>query len=50
MTIEQRIGRIHRIGQTRDVFIFNLAARGTLEEQVLQDTRRKDQYVRAGRR
>jgi superfamily II DNA/RNA helicase len=24
MSIEQRIGRIHRIGQTRDVFIFNL--------------------------
>jgi superfamily II DNA or RNA helicase len=36
MTIEQRIGRIQRIGQTRDVFIFNLAARGTLEEQVLR--------------
>jgi len=36
MTIEQRIGRIHRIGQARDVFIFNLAARGTLEEQVLK--------------
>jgi SNF2 family DNA or RNA helicase len=36
MTIEQRIGRIHRIGQTRDVFVFNLATRGTLEEQVLK--------------
>jgi superfamily II DNA or RNA helicase len=36
MTIEQRIGRIHRIGQSRDVFIFNLAVRGTLEEQVLR--------------
>jgi SNF2 family DNA or RNA helicase len=36
MTIEQRIGRIHRIGQTRDVFIFNLAASGTLEEQILR--------------
>jgi superfamily II DNA/RNA helicase len=35
MAIEQRIGRIHRIGQTRDVFIFNLALRGTLEERVL---------------
>jgi superfamily II DNA or RNA helicase len=35
MTIEQRIGRIHRIGQTREVFIFNLAVRGTVEEQVL---------------
>ena len=36
MAIEQRIGRLHRIGQTRDVFIFNLVARGTLEERILQ--------------
>ena len=36
MSIEQRIGRIHRIGQTRDVFIFNLVVRGTLEEHVLR--------------
>lgn len=35
MTIEQRIGRIHRIGQTRDVFIFNLAIKDTLEDKVL---------------
>jgi len=36
MAIEQRIGRLHRIGQTREVFIFNLVAGGTLESQVLQ--------------
>ena len=36
MAIEQRIGRIHRIGQTREVFIFNLVVRGTLEEYVLR--------------
>jgi len=36
MIIEQRIGRIHRIGQQREVFIFNLAVRGTVEEQVLR--------------
>ena len=30
MRIEQRIGRIHRIGQKRDVFIFNLCAQGTV--------------------
>ncbi|MBF0286636.1 MAG: DEAD/DEAH box helicase family protein [SAR324 cluster bacterium] len=36
MMIEQRIGRIHRIGQTREVFIFNFAVLGTLEEQVLR--------------
>jgi superfamily II DNA or RNA helicase len=35
MAIEQRIGRIDRIGQNREVFVFNLVARGTLEEQVL---------------
>jgi SNF2 family DNA or RNA helicase len=35
MRIEQRIGRLHRIGQTRDVFIFNLSVRETLEDQIL---------------
>ena len=35
MAIEQRIGRIDRIGQHREVFVFNLVTRGTLEEQVL---------------
>jgi superfamily II DNA or RNA helicase len=35
MAIEQRIGRIDRIGQEREVFVFNLVMRGTLEEQVL---------------
>jgi superfamily II DNA or RNA helicase len=36
MAIEQRVGRIDRIGQTREVFVFNLVARGTVEEQVLR--------------
>ena len=35
MAIEQRIGRIDRIGQDREVFVFNLVTRGTLEEQML---------------
>lgn len=35
MAIEQRIGRIHRIGQTREVFIFNLALRDTVEDHLL---------------
>jgi superfamily II DNA or RNA helicase len=35
MSIEQRIGRIDRIGQQREVFVFNLVTRGTLEEQIL---------------
>lgn len=33
--IEQRIGRIHRIGQQREVFIFNLALKGTVEDKIL---------------
>lgn len=36
MTIEQRIGRIHRIGQLREVFIFNLVVRDTVEDHVLK--------------
>lgn len=36
MSIEQRIGRVHRIGQTREVFVFNLVVQDTLEEYVLK--------------
>ena len=36
MVVEQRIGRIHRIGQTREAHIINFAARGTVEAHVLQ--------------
>ncbi|GED13372.1 ATP-dependent helicase [Aneurinibacillus migulanus] len=35
MRVEQRIGRIHRLGQTRDVYIYNLATQGTIEEKIL---------------
>src|SRR5207245_4587811 len=33
---EQRSGRLHRIGQTRDVHIVNLGAAGTIESYILQ--------------
>jgi len=36
MRIEQRIGRIHRLGQTRDVFIYNLSTSGTIESYILE--------------
>jgi len=36
MQIEQRLGRIHRIGQTHDVVLTNLVARGTIEERILE--------------
>jgi superfamily II DNA or RNA helicase len=36
MLIEQRIGRLHRIGQRRDVFVFNLVVAGTLEEELIR--------------
>ncbi|MDQ3398920.1 MAG: SNF2-related protein, partial [Deinococcota bacterium] len=35
MRIEQRVGRLSRIGQSRDVHVFNLAGAGTLEEDIL---------------
>src|SRR5439155_9121588 len=36
MRIEQRIGRLSRVGQPREVHIFNLVAPGTIEETLLQ--------------
>jgi len=39
--IEQRVGRIHRIGQTRPVEIFNLTAEGTVEDYILDVLDRK---------
>ena len=36
MAIEQRIGRIDRIGQVREVFVFNLVTAGTIEDAVLR--------------
>jgi SNF2 family DNA or RNA helicase len=35
MRIEQRIGRLSRIGQTHDVYVFNLVAADTVESAVL---------------
>jgi len=35
MKIEQRVGRIHRFGQTREVFVFNLCTAGSLEDRIL---------------
>ena len=35
MRIEQRIGRVHRLGQERPVHVVNLAAEGTVESYVL---------------
>jgi SNF2 family DNA or RNA helicase len=41
MVVEQRIGRLHRIGQKREVHIVNLAAEGTIESYILQLLDRK---------
>jgi SNF2 family DNA or RNA helicase len=35
MRVEQRIGRVHRLGQTQDVQIYNLSTRGTIEEHIV---------------
>jgi len=36
MRVEQRIGRVHRLGQTKDVHIYNLCTLGTIEEHILR--------------
>ncbi len=36
MRLEQRIGRIHRLGQTREVFIYNLFIQNTVEEHLIR--------------
>jgi len=41
MRIEQRVGRIHRVGQTKEVEIFNLSAEGTVEDYILDILDRK---------
>ena len=41
MAIEQRIGRIHRVGQKRTVHVYNLAAKNTVEYYILDLLDRK---------
>ncbi|MET3699212.1 helicase-like protein [Bacillus oleivorans] len=36
MRLEQRIGRIHRLGQEHDVKIYNFATKNTVEEHILK--------------
>jgi SNF2 family DNA or RNA helicase len=35
MQIEQRLGRLHRVGQEHEVLLTNLVARGTIEQRIL---------------
>ncbi len=35
MAVEQRIGRLDRIGQARDMYIYSFATKGTMEEHVV---------------
>ncbi|GLG00947.1 putative ATP-dependent helicase YqhH [Alicyclobacillus hesperidum subsp. aegles] len=36
MRLEQRIGRIHRLGQSEECHVFNLATRDTIEQHIVQ--------------
>ncbi|MCA1961051.1 MAG: DEAD/DEAH box helicase [Desulfomonile sp.] len=36
MEIEQRIGRVHRIGQEREVQVYNFCAAGSVEDHILE--------------
>jgi hypothetical protein len=35
MQIEQRVGRLHRVGQKQEVVLTNLVTRGTIEQRIL---------------
>lgn len=35
MRVEQRIGRVHRLGQKNDVHIYNFSTSGTIEEHII---------------
>src|SRR5437899_4352880 len=39
--LEQRIGRVHRMGQTRPVQVIHLLTKGTIEERVWETMRLK---------
>ena len=41
MKIEQRIGRLHRIGQKKEVMIYNLCTAGSIEDSILDILDRK---------
>src|SRR5687768_10879813 len=41
MKVEQRIGRVHRMGQTREVIVTSYTLQGTLEDQLLELLERK---------
>ncbi|WP_069791009.1 helicase-related protein (plasmid) [Cyanobacterium sp. IPPAS B-1200] len=45
--LEQRMGRIHRIGQTKDVYVFNFVAINTVEGNVLNKLLRKLEEIKA---
>ena len=44
--LEQRMGRIHRYGQTKDCYIFNFVSTNTVEGQVLSKLHAKLQEIR----
>jgi SNF2 family DNA or RNA helicase len=41
MKVEQRIGRVHRMGQTKDVEVTSYTLQGTIEDQLLELLERK---------
>jgi len=45
--LEQRMGRIHRYGQNKEVFVYNLVAEDTREGQVLKKLFDKLEEIKA---
>lgn len=47
MKLEQRIGRVHRLGQNKDVFVYNLVYKDSVEEKILHILLQKIKLLRA---
>jgi len=45
--LEQRMGRVHRYGQIKEVFVYNLVARDTREGMVLEELFKKIEEIKA---
>uniref|UniRef100_A0A8H8CS39 Helicase C-terminal domain-containing protein n=1 Tax=Psilocybe cubensis TaxID=181762 RepID=A0A8H8CS39_PSICU len=46
---EQAIARVHRIGQKKDVEIYHLIVKNSLEEHIMETQKKKRQMIEGGR-
>lgn len=45
---QQAMDRAHRLGQTKQVTVYRLICKGTIEERIMQRAREKSEVIEAG--